>query len=114
MTPSVVQKRMGQNRRPPPEAGENEYWEWAVRRSKFGMRYCGRTQIPASLPDGFVLVHNNGAACDSSLFGLRVWVQKGANGLNLVRCRCEFCGPSSPTHFKVRQTKPSAIDLPRS
>jgi hypothetical protein len=93
----------------------SEHWRQRVQRSPHGMYYCGH-RIPADpLPQGFFLVHNQGAFCDEGLFGSRSWVQ--ADRSNLVRCYCDFGGTLSvggkpikkadiPKHYRIRLEKP--------
>lgn len=94
---------------------EAEYWNHKVRKSAHGMYYL-RSNFPAELPPGLFLVHNQGAFCDSSLFGFRSWIQ--ASRTNLVRCHCDYGGTLSiggkpltkaevPKHYKVRTPRAS-------
>ena len=94
-----------------------------MRKAPHGMDYCGRDfrRIPTDpLPNGFFLVHNNGAFCDHGFFGFRAWVQKGDD--NLIPCHCDFGGLRTksgrllskeeiPKHYKVRP-RPENVAAP--
>jgi hypothetical protein len=91
----------------------SEYWRQRVQRSPHGMYYCGH-RIPADpLPQGFFLVHNQGAFCEEGLIGSRSWIQ--ASRRNLVRCYCDFGGTLSdagkpadvPKHYRIRLEDPT-------